>query len=122
MDDATFVFELLLLKDYNFAHKLDEYIDRACSLCIINPKDVPYLVIKLIELVEKKNIKCYLEHDLSLEETYKLFTLFREYIISKIICEFDSKEFIEIYNNCITLAILKISFVKHKKKQGWLCI
>ena len=66
MDDSTFVFELLLLKDYNFAHSLDEYIDSSCTLCIIQPKNVPYLVIKLIELVEKKNIKYYLDHDLSL--------------------------------------------------------
>jgi hypothetical protein len=121
MDDATFVFELLLLKDYNFAHKLDEYIDSACTLCIIQPKEVPYLVIKLIELVEKKNIKCYLEHDLTVEETYKLFTLFRDYIISKIVCEFNTTEFIEVYNNCIKLSVVNLSFVKHKKKKGWLC-
>jgi hypothetical protein len=121
MDDATFVFELLLLKDYSFSHSLDEYIDSACTLCIINPKDVPYLVIKLIELLENKNIKYYLEHLLSIEETYKLFTLFRGYIISKIVCEFDSKEFNEIYNNCIRLAVSNLSFVKQKKKQGWIC-
>ena len=121
MDDATFVFELLLLKDYSFAHSLDEYIDSVSTLCIIKAKDVPYLVIKLIELLEKKNIKYYLEHILSLEETYKLFTLFREYIISKIVCEFDSKEFNEIYNNCIKLAVLNLSFVKQNRNKGWLC-
>lgn len=121
MDDATFVFELLLLKDHSFAHKLDEYIDSVCTLCIIQPKNIPYLVLKLVELVEKKNIIFYLQHHLSIEETYKLFTLFRQYIISKIVCEFDTKEFIEVYNNCITLAMLNLSFVKQKKKQGWLC-
>lgn len=120
MDDSTFVFELLLLKEHAFASTLDQYIISAYTDCIIEPKNVPLLVLRLIELLEDKNITAYLEHRLSVGETFKLFTLFREYIISKIICEFDSKEFNEIYNNCIKLAVSNLSFVK-KKKRTWLC-
>ena len=88
MDDSTFIFELLLLKDYTFSSTLDKYISRAftSTACTIDSKDIPLLVIRLIELLENKNFTHYLEHRLSLEETYKLFNLFREYIISKITC------------------------------------
>ena len=122
MDDSTFIFELLILKDYKFSSKLDKYINRAftSTACTIDSKDIPLLVIRLIELLENKKFTHYLEHRLSLEETYKLFNLFREYIISKIICEFDSKEFIEVYNNCIKLAVLNLSFVKTKNRL-WSC-
>jgi hypothetical protein len=101
---------------------LDKYINRAFTStdCTIVSKDIPLLVIKLIELLENRKFTHYLERHLSLEETYKLFNLFRDYIISKIICEFDSKEFIEVYNNCIKLAVLNLSFVKTKNRI-WFC-
>jgi hypothetical protein len=122
MDDSTFVYELLLLKDHTFSSMLDKYITKAFTptACTIDSKDIPLLVIKLIELLENRKFTHYLEHHLSLDETYKLFNLFRDYIISKIICEFDSKEFIEVYNNCIKLAVLNLSFVKTKNRL-WLC-
>ena len=122
MDDSTFLFELLLLKDYAFMHKLDNCINNSLTGGTLKSKDIPLLVIRLIELMENKNLKKYLHHRLSLEETYKLFTLFREYIITKIVCEFNSKEFSEVYNNCIKLAVSYLSFVNKTKKRSWLCI
>ena len=120
MDDSTFIFELLLFKDFTFVINLNNYITLALTEGIIEPKDVPFLVNRLIELLENKKIYIYLEHRLSLEETYKLFTLFSEYIISKIVCKFNSTEFMEVYNNCINLAVAKLKFIK--KPRRWLCI
>jgi hypothetical protein len=120
MDDSTFIFELLLFKDLTFVSNLNNYIKLALTEGIIESKDVPFLVIKLVELLENKKIYIYLEHRLSLAETYKLFTLFSEYIISKIVCEFNSIEFIEVYNNCINLAVSNLKFIK--KPRRWLCI
>jgi len=104
-----------------FMHKLDNIITDSLTDCIIDPTDIPCLLIKIIDLLQV-NIKFYyLTRSISPEEAYKLFDMYRIYIIQKIVFEFNTKEFNKVYNNCIQLAIMNLNFVK-VKKPSWLCI
>ena len=116
MDDATFVFETFLRNNVFMTH-LDNYITSSLNECdIIEAKSIPQLALSLIELLQTNMLHCKPKKKLSVDETYKVFEMYRAYIISKISEEgipsgFDVNEFTTVYNICIKLAVMKLSFI-----------
>jgi len=118
MNDATFIYESLL-KDYIFMNKIDHIISTILTDCTIEPTDIPALLLQIIDCLQEKFQVVSLKRNITPEEAYKLFELYRVYIVQKIVCEFDLKEFNKVYNNCLQLTIMNLGFVK--KKTSWLC-
>ena len=116
MNDSTFVFESFL-RNVTFMTHLDNYITTSINDCdIIESKSVPHLALQLIELLQTNMLHCKPKKKLSVDETYKLFDMYRTYIISQLTQEgipngFIVEEFTTIYNICIKLVVMKLSFI-----------
>lgn len=89
--------------------KLDNFINGKLNSGIIETKDIPDIVLYLVNLLEDKRS---LKIRVSSEEMYKLLEAYRYYIITKIICEFNTHEFITIYNVCAQLVIKQLKIIK----------
>jgi hypothetical protein len=124
MDNATFVFEVLL-RDTVFMGKIDNAIRRFKEKDLMRYKHVPQLVKSLIDVLRsqllsalsKKNWRGKYkvkEFNLTLDDTYSLLDLYRKYILEKLNCE-DAyiNEFTSVYNICIHLVILQLPFAKN---------
>jgi len=125
MDNATFVFEVLL-RDIVFMTNLDEAIRLFKEEALMRYKHVPQLVKALIEVLcsqvlnsgrFKKNWRGKYkvkEFNLRRDDTYLLLDLYRTYILDKLKCE-DTyvNEFTSVYNTCISLVILQLPFNKN---------
>lgn len=116
MDESTFVFETFLRNNAFMTH-LDNYIATSINeQDIIESKSVPHLVLQIIELLQTNMLHCKPKKKLSINETYKLFDMYKTYITSRITEEgipnrFDNDEFSTLYNTCIKLAIMKLTFL-----------
>ena len=119
MDDSIFVFETFLRNNVFMTH-LDNYITNSINECdIIETKSVPHLALQLIELLQTNMLHYKPKKKLSVVETYKLFELYRTYIISQLTREgipngFDIDEFNDIFNICIKLVVMKLTFLHTK--------
>ena len=127
MDNATFVFELLL-RDTVFMSKLDNAICQFKEQDLMRYKHVPQLVKALMDVLcsqvlnggkmgqfktnwrGKYKVK---EFNLTRDDTYLLLNLYRKYILEKLNCE-DAyiNEFTSVYNICINLVALQLPFAK----------
>jgi len=127
MDNATFVFEFLL-RDIDFMNNLDNAIELFKKVDLMRYKNVPQLVKTLTEVlcnhvlnsvkmgILKKNWRGKFkikEFNLTRDDKYLLFDLYRKYILQKLTCE-DTyiNEFTNIYNTCIELVMSQLPFAK----------
>ena len=124
MDNATFVFEVLL-RDIVFMTKLDDAIRVFKEEDLMRYKHVPQLVKALMEVLYsqvlnsgrfKKNWRGKYkvkEYNLTRDDTFLLLDLYRTYILDKLKCE-DTyvNEFTSVYNICISLVVLQLPFAK----------
>ena len=125
MDNATFVFEVLL-RDTVFMNKLDEAIRLFKEENLMRYKNVPQLVKALIEVLCSQSLNSgwlkkdwrgkykVKEFNLTRADTYLLLDLYRTYILEKLTCE-DTyvNEFTSVYNTCISLVVLQLPFAKN---------
>ena len=122
MDNATFVFEFLL-RDIDFMNNLDNAIELFKKKDLMRYKNVPQLVKTLTEVLCNHVLNCVKmgilkknwrgkfkikEFNLTRDDKYLLFDLYRKYILQKLTCE-DTyiNEFTNIYNTCISLVIYR---------------
>ena len=123
MDNATFVFEVLL-RDTVYMQKIDNAIHWFKEEELMRYKNVPQLVKALVEVLSsqvlhggfKKNWRGKYkvkEFNLTLADTHSLLDLYRKYILKNLNCE-DSyiSEFTSMYNICISLVELQLPFAK----------
>ena len=116
MENHLYVYEYLLW-DVSLMGKIDNCIKTSLKDGIINTNDIPYMVLLIVQILQSKILKKKQKtHKLTYEDTIHLFELFREYILTKIIIEFDVKEFTTMYNTCIKLAITTLHFHDNSKK------
>jgi len=133
MDNATFVFEIFL-RDNVFMGYIDNYIRIFMNNDIIELKGIPQLVVSIVELLhtkvlngsklgrfvrlKKESAKVkHVEFNLTLDDTYLLLDLYRNYILDKLEFEETLKnEFSGIYNICVKLAVTQLTFAKQKRK------
>ncbi len=111
MNDATLIFEILLRNNL-FMDKIDNLIKKTQEL-----KDIPRMVLFIIELLEQYMLHCDYNIKLSVREMYKLLELYRIYILSKFekdtnVYKINTKEFIDNYNTCAKLSVKKIKLIK----------
>ena len=117
MDNATFMFELLL-RNHTFMGKIDSYI-----LTTHQIDDIPQLVLNLTELLQINILYNNLKQKttLHLDDMYNLMELYRIYIFNKaikynIIVEKQLVKCTEIYNICVKLAVLQLPVSTKQKK------
>jgi hypothetical protein len=109
MDNATLVFETLI-RYPSFMDQIDTYINKALQNGIIEAKDIPQMVYLIMQLLQTRVLNDHTKNKLTVEDTHALLELYRTYIISKLVCEFDTLEFNKIYNICVKLAVMKLKF------------
>jgi hypothetical protein len=114
MEKHTFVFESLLW-DKVFMGKIDNCISSFIIYGTVKTINIPQLVISIVELLQTKILNGRKKETLSLNDTYELMNLYREYIIGKIICEFNVEEFNKMYNSCIKLLTIVLKYSDDKK-------
>jgi hypothetical protein len=124
MDNATFVFEVLL-RDTVFMSKLDIAIRLFIEEDLMRYKHVPQLVKALMDVLcsqvlnsgqFKKNWRGKYkvqEFNLTRADTHLLLDLYCKYILEKLNCE-DTyiHEFKTVYNTCISLVVMQLPFAK----------
>ena len=124
MDNATFVFEVLL-RDTVFMNNLDNAIRIFKEEHLMRYKNVPQLVKSLMDVLcsqvlnsgrFKKNWRGKYkvkEFNLTCDDTYLLLDLYRIYILEKLTCEdVYVNEFTGVYNICVDLAVMQLPFAK----------
>lgn len=115
MDNSAFIFELLL-RDIIFMEEIDEYIGLlGLTTGKIKPENIPQFVLSIVTLLQDKFLYTKIlrinkTHKFTKDDMYKLLELYCQYIISKIICDFDKKQFITIYNTCSELACMRLQY------------
>lgn len=127
MDNATFVFEVLL-RDTVFMDNLYNVIRVFKEQDLMRYKHIPQLVKSLMELLcsqvlntkklgrFKKNWRGNYkvkEFNLTRDDTYLLLDLYRVYILETLKCEDAyTNEFTSLYNTCVSLVIMQLPFAK----------
>ena len=109
--EASIVFETLL-RNYSFMERVDTLINTYFVDGMIEPKNIPELVLLLVQILETR-----IENKLSQTDTTDLFKIFLEYIMSfNKITDYYKKEinkhdeFLKTYYICVKLAVLKCRF------------
>ena len=115
MEQYTLVYEALLW-DTSFMGKMDNYIKSAMKDGTININDIPQMVLLIVQLLKSKILNGNTKYKLTFDDTVQLLDIYKEYIIEKIIVEFDIDSFTKMYNNCVKLVTLTLQFTYSKSK------
>ena len=107
MAAGTLIFERLL-RSYTFMPTIDIYIKSLLQPEDTNfeIKDVPELVLKLMQLLNEKEAKALAT--LNKEETLELLNHFHNYMKDQLGCaSFDEEGFSKMFSMCVELVLLK---------------
>ena len=115
MEQYTLVYEALLW-DTSFMGKMDNYIKSAMKDGTININDIPQMVLLIVQLLKSKILNGNTKYKLTFDDTVQLLDIYKEYIIEKIIVEFDIDSFTKMYNTCVKLVTLTLQFSDSKSK------
>ena len=117
-NNALFVFECLL-RDSTFMACIDDYIiNTIFATKTFDAKNVPQLVLILVNLFTRSKNFVDVEKTLKTDiELHQLLDIFHTYIIDRIkenpnLSDFDVDEFKKSYDICARLAIFKLKFSK----------